>query len=167
MTTASKAGRVDALRQMIEECEGFDKIEELKNHKNEEVCKKAAELIEKFANHLQIIYKHRAKVYRFDKDTKKWKERGVGDIEILHNTKRMTYRILLRRDQPHKIACNHYITIDQQLEPIQGSETALTWVAMDFSDDRRGELEIIAVRFKLPETKEEFKKAFETAQDWM
>ena len=56
---------------------------------------------------------------RFDKDTKEWKERGVGDIKILHHVKRMTYRILLRRDQIHKIACNHYITTEQQLEPMQ------------------------------------------------
>merc|ERR1719273_2755080 len=76
----------------------------------------------------------------------------------------MTYRILLRRDQIHKIACNHYITTEQQLEPMQSSETALTWFAMDFTDDPSGQLEKLAVRFKLPETKEEFKKAFETAQ---
>ena len=44
------------------------------------------------------------------------------------------------------------------------SETALTWFAMDFTDDPSGQLEKLAVRFKLPETKEEFKKAFETAQ---
>jgi hypothetical protein len=47
---------------------------------------------------------------------------------------------------------------------MQSSETALTWFAMDFTDDPSGQLEKLAVRFKLPETKEEFKKAFETAQ---
>merc|ERR1712223_1636393 len=112
----------------------------------------------------EVLFKHRAKVYRFDKDTKEWKERGVGDIKILHHKEKNTFRILLRRDQVHKIACTHYINVNQVLEPMQSSETALTWFAMDFTDDPSGQLEKLAVRFKLPETKEEFKKAFETAQ---
>ena len=44
------------------------------------------------------------------------------------------------------------------------SETALTWIAMDFTDDPKGKLEKLAVRFKLAETKDDFKKAFESAQ---
>ena len=44
------------------------------------------------------------------------------------------------------------------------SETALTWFAMDFTDDSNGRLEKLAVKFKLAATKEEFKEAFETAQ---
>ena len=44
------------------------------------------------------------------------------------------------------------------------SETALTWFAMDFTDDPAGQVEKLAVKFKLAETKDEFKKAFESAQ---
>ena len=35
---------------------------------------------------------------------------------------------------------------------------------MDFTDDPSGKLEKLAVRFKLAETKDDFKKAFEAAQ---
>ena len=56
---------------------------------------------------------------RFDPEVKQWKERGVGDIKILNHPAKNTFRILLRRDQVHKIACNHYITVEQMLEPMQ------------------------------------------------
>lgn len=46
------------------------------------------------------------------------------------------------------------------------SETALTWFAMDFAEDEaNGQLEKLAVRFKLAETKDEFKKIFEECQE--
>ena len=65
---------------------------------------------------LEILYIF---FFRFDKDVKQWKERGVGDIKILHHQAKNTFRVLLRRDQVHKIACNHYISQDQTLEPMQ------------------------------------------------
>jgi len=49
---------------------------------------------------------------------------------------------------------------------MQSSETALTWLAIDFSEDEvNGITEKLAVRFKLAETKDEFKKVFEEAQE--
>lgn len=46
------------------------------------------------------------------------------------------------------------------------SETALTWLAIDFSEDEiNGITEKLAVRFKLAETKDEFKKVFEECQE--
>merc|ERR1711881_755372 len=71
------------------------------------------------------VFKHRAKVYRFDPETKQWKERGVGDIKILKHPKRLTYRVLLRREQIHKIACNHMINASMELKPLPSSETTL------------------------------------------
>ena len=49
---------------------------------------------------------------------------------------------------------------------IYSSETALTWLAIDFSEDEiNGITEKLAVRFKLAETKDEFKKVFEESQE--
>jgi len=45
----------------------------------------------------EIIFCHRAKLYRFESSTKEWKEKGVGDIKILHQREKNAYRILLRR----------------------------------------------------------------------
>lgn len=114
----------------------------------------------------EVMFKHRAKVYRYDPDTKQWKERGVGDIKILFHPDKKTYRVLLRRDQVHKIACNHYINLEQQLKPLSSSETALTWFAMDYCEgSEEGKMENLAVKFKLADTKDEFQKVFEAAQE--
>ncbi len=112
----------------------------------------------------EVLFKHRAKVYRFDKDSKQWKERGIGDMKILKHGQKNTFRVLLRREQIHKIACNHLISTDMELKPMASSETAVTWFAMDYADDE-GKLENLAVRFKLTETLNDFKKVFEDCQE--
>ena len=108
-------------------------------------------------------FKHRAKVYRYDTATKQWKERGVGDIKILKHPTKLTYRVLLRRDQTHKVACNHMIDEAMELKPMATSETALCWFAIDYADGD-GKNEHLAVKFKTADTKNDFKAAFEAAQ---
>lgn len=112
------------------------------------------------------LFKHRAKVYRYCSDSKQWKERGVGDIKILRNPSSGITRVLLRRDQVHKIAANHRITKEMDLKPLSNSETAWCWYAMDFSDghEETGSLEHLAVRFKGKETADNFKAKFEECQ---
>ena len=113
------------------------------------------------------LFKHRAKVYRYCSDTKQWKERGVGDIKILKNPRSGITRVLLRRDQVHKIAANHRISKEMELKPLSGSETAWCWYAMDFSEGHEdtGSLEHLAVRFKTKDTAENFKAKFEECQN--
>ena len=112
------------------------------------------------------LFKHRAKVYRYCSETKQWKERGVGDIKILKNPRSGITRVLLRRDQVHKIAANHRISKEMELKPLASSETAWCWYAMDFSEghEESGSLEHLAVRFKTKETAENFKAMFEECQ---
>lgn len=45
------------------------------------------------------VFCHRAKLYRYEAATKEWKERGVGEMKILHHPVKKTYRLLLRREQ--------------------------------------------------------------------
>jgi len=111
----------------------------------------------------EVVFQFRSKVYRYDPDTKQWKERGVGDLKILKHPSRNTFRVLLRRDQIFKIAVNHLINCDMELKPMAGSDNAVCWFAMDFAEDE-SKLEHLAARFKLTETKDEFKKKFEECQ---
>ncbi|KAI1286012.1 E3 SUMO-protein ligase RanBP2 [Halotydeus destructor] len=98
----------------------------------------------------EIVYVHRAKLYRYDKPTKQWKERGVGDIKILKHKDGKRYRMLLRREQVHKLACNHYINAAMTFSPMPNSSTSVSWVANDFSEGEVVE-EFLAVKFKSSE----------------
>ncbi|XP_033209269.1 E3 SUMO-protein ligase RanBP2 isoform X2 [Belonocnema kinseyi] len=105
----------------------------------------------------------RAKLYRFDADTKEWKERGVGEMKILHHAERGTYRILLRREQVHKVVCNMLLTADVEFQPLQTSDRAWMWAGMNYYEGETN-LEKLAIRFKNPELAHQFKEAIDKAQ---
>lgn len=54
-----------------------------------------------------MLYSHRAKLYR--KAEQEWKERGLGDVKLLHQEATGRLRLLMRREQVHKICLNHYV----------------------------------------------------------
>ncbi|XP_069130814.1 E3 SUMO-protein ligase RanBP2-like isoform X2 [Argopecten irradians] len=111
----------------------------------------------------EILYEHRAKLYRFDKQ--EWKERGLGNVKILHNSESGKCRLLMRRDQIHKVCCHHYITQDLELKPMPKTDgKALVWFAMDFSDENPS-MENFSIRFKTAEIANNFSDAFVKAQE--
>ncbi|XP_058134297.1 E3 SUMO-protein ligase RanBP2 isoform X3 [Dasypus novemcinctus] len=111
----------------------------------------------------EILFKERAKLYRWDRDVSQWKERGVGDIKILWHTVKNYYRILMRRDQVFKVCANHVITKTMELKPLNVSNNALVWTASDYADGE-AKVEQLAVRFKTKEMADYFKKKFEECQ---
>lgn len=112
----------------------------------------------------QVLFSHRAKLYRYDKVLSQWKERGIGDIKILQSYDTKLTRLVMRRDQVLKLCANHWITSDMNLEPMKGAEKAWIWSAYDFAEGE-GKVEQLAVRFKLLETANSFKEFFEKAKD--
>ncbi|KAJ8252858.1 hypothetical protein GJAV_G00206370 [Gymnothorax javanicus] len=111
-----------------------------------------------------IVFCHRAKLYRYDKELSQWKERGIGDIKILQNKDTKRVRLVMRRDQVLKLCANHWITSTMKLEPMKGAEKAWIWSALDFSEGE-GKVEQLAVRFKLLEVAIAFKDVFEAAKN--
>ncbi|KAM9709165.1 E3 SUMO-protein ligase RanBP2 isoform 1-T1 [Menidia menidia] len=112
-----------------------------------------------------VVFSHRAKLYRYDKEAGQWKERGIGDLKILQNYDTKRVRLIMRRDQVLKICANHWITTVMRLEPMKGAEKAWVWSAMDFAEDGEGNIEQLAVRFKLQDTANAFKQVFDEAKD--
>ncbi|NP_001380542.1 RANBP2-like and GRIP domain-containing protein 2 isoform 2 [Homo sapiens] len=111
----------------------------------------------------QVVFSHMAELYRYDKDVGQWKERGIGDIKILQNYDNKQVRIVMRRDQVLKLCANHRITPDMSLQNMKGTERVWVWTACDFADGER-KVEHLAVRFKLQDVADSFKKIFDEAK---
>ncbi|NWS55657.1 RBP2 ligase, partial [Chunga burmeisteri] len=111
----------------------------------------------------QVVFSHRAKLYRYDKDANQWKERGIGDIKILQNYDNKQVRIVMRRDQVLKLCANHRITPDMNMQQMKGSDRVWLWTACDFADGER-KVELLAVRFKLQDVADSFKQIFDEAK---
>uniref|UniRef100_A0A673IFZ0 RanBD1 domain-containing protein n=1 Tax=Sinocyclocheilus rhinocerous TaxID=307959 RepID=A0A673IFZ0_9TELE len=108
----------------------------------------------------------RAKLFRFDSESKEWKERGIGSIKILKHKTSGKVRLLMRREQVLKICANHYITADMALKPNAGSDKSWVWYAMDYADEMP-RTEQLAIRFKTADEAALFKVKFEEAQKFL
>lgn len=95
--------------------------------------------------------------------TKEWKERGVGEMKLLHHIAQGTYRLLLRREQVHKVVCNLLLTADQEFNTLSSSDRAWCWAGMNYAEEEPA-LEELAVKFKNPEIAAQFKNAIDKAQ---
>jgi len=110
------------------------------------------------------LFKMRAKLFRFDKEGRDWKERGTGDLRLLKHKQTSKVRLVMRRDKTLKVCANHFITSDMKLAPNVGSDRSWVWsVAADVADGE-ATAETLAVRFGNSENAQLFKQAFESAQ---
>ena len=107
-----------------------------------------------------ILFCNRAKLYRFSSDSKAWKERGIGEIKLTHNKEQETCRVIMRRDQVHKLCANHAILEFMELKPLK-SEKSWTWFTQADISDGEIKPEQFSVRFKTVEIAQEFKSIFE------
>ena len=107
----------------------------------------------------------RSKMYRFDKESNEWKERGTGDLKLLKSLKTGQVRVLMRREKTHKICANHLVVKGMELKAMMGSDKS--WLYQTVADYSEGEArpETLSVRFANPEHAQEFKAKFEEAME--
>jgi E3 SUMO-protein ligase RanBP2 len=111
------------------------------------------------------LFTHRTKLFRWQKD--EWKERGLGNISFLEHIETGRIRIIMRREQILKLCCNHNLTGDLKLLPMEKANgKAYLWYAMDFTDGEP-KPEQFCVRFKTKEIADEFAKIFRESNDKM
>lgn len=111
-----------------------------------------------------IAFEHRAKLLRFVKESKEWKERGIGNMKVLVNRSDPNkVRLLMRREQVFKLCCNQMLEKDAKFNKLPKSETAMSWIGQDYSENRL-ETELLAIRFKTADTCKQFHDAILKAQ---
>ena len=110
-----------------------------------------------------IVFCERAKLYRYYKDVPEWKERGVGEMKILHHVKYGRYRLLLRREQVYKVACNLLLTPDITFSKMTSTDRAWVWAGMNYAEEQPC-IEQLAVKFKTPELAKNFKDTVDRIQ---
>jgi len=110
------------------------------------------------------LYKMRAKLFKFVKESSEWKERGTGDVRLLKHLENGKTRLVMRRDKTLKVCANHYIVPEMKLSPNVGSDRSWVWNAA--ADVSEGEPEAVtfAIRFANSENANAFKDAFIKAQ---
>ncbi|KAJ7514588.1 hypothetical protein O6H91_23G051400 [Diphasiastrum complanatum] len=111
-----------------------------------------------------VLLDLKAKLYRFDKEGKQWKERGVGLVKLLKHKESEKVRLLMRQNKTLKICANHLVLPSTSLQEHAGSDKSWVWHATDFSD---GELkdELFCIRLGSTENAQKFKEVFEEAQE--
>jgi len=112
----------------------------------------------------EVLFKMRAKLFRFDADAAEWKERGTGDVRLLAHKETQKVRLVMRRDKTLKVCANHVISSDMRLQPNIGSDRSWVWkVAADYSESPPT-AETLAIRFANSDNAAQFKTAFEDGQ---
>ncbi|WWD17516.1 hypothetical protein CI109_101957 [Kwoniella shandongensis] len=112
----------------------------------------------------EVLFKMRAKLFRFTKESLEWKERGTGDVRLLKHKETKKVRLVMRRDKTLKVCANHHVSGDMKLSPNVGSDRSWVWnVAADYAEGEATP-ETLAIRFGNSENANLFKTAFEEAQ---
>merc|ERR1719427_1691197 len=111
----------------------------------------------------ELLFKSRAKLYRFDNNVNEWKERGLGEYKISYNEEYNIYRVVMRREQVLKVCANHTIMADMKM--MRSGEKRCMYVANDRSDEQEGKSEKLLVSFKYKETADEMLEVVKSIQE--
>lgn len=123
-------------------------------------------VVNTFEENEEELIKLRAKLFRYDSNESppEWKERGTGEVKLLHNSERKTVRVVMRRDKTLKICANHFVATWMELKPNCGSDRAWVWsVPGDFADETPRN-ELFAIKFASAENAMKWKDKFEEAK---
>ena len=114
---------------------------------------------------LDVLFCERAKLYRFDSDSSRWKERGFGEMKLLRHPKSCQGRVLMRREQIKKLCANHYISAGMELKPNVGSDRSWVWYTPADYAEGEAKPERLAIKFKSAEIAGKFKEVFDDLRE--
>ncbi|XP_030374660.1 E3 SUMO-protein ligase RanBP2 isoform X2 [Scaptodrosophila lebanonensis] len=106
--------------------------------------------------HETKLFGERATLYRFDSDLKEWKERGVGELKILKHNDLKTCRMVMRREQIHKLVLNMQIVERFKVDYMNNNKKSFVWAHLNYAESSEGILERLACRFRKQESADSF-----------
>ncbi|XP_065643044.1 uncharacterized protein LOC136074635 [Hydra vulgaris] len=109
----------------------------------------------------EVMYSNRLKLYRYDLTTKRWKERGIGELKITRDKTNNNCRIVMRREQVRKLCANHAIVADMELKPQGKSNKAWVWSTQADISDGEAKSGQFCANFKTSESATDFKLCFD------
>merc|ERR1719162_2225210 len=121
----------------------------------------------------ECTFKQRARLFKYGESmldvgtgTKKWNDRGTGDVRLLKHKEFGKIRLLMRQDKTMKVVVTHLVNPDTELAPNVGSDRSWVWSACDFS---LGEIDdaVFAIRFRNTDEAKTFKEAYDGARGEM
>lgn len=104
-----RSGSAKALKDAAKE-EDDDKADEEEADVHFEPVVHLTEKVETKTNEEaeEQTFKMRAKLFKFDSESREWKERGTGDVRLLKHRENGKTRLVMRRDKTLKVCANHY-----------------------------------------------------------
>ncbi|KAK9685730.1 Ran GTPase binding protein Sbp1 [Basidiobolus ranarum] len=152
-------------KTVVDEVKNEEEVENSPDVHFEPVIKLDEVEVKTFEEDEESLFKMRAKLFRFDKELKEWKERGTGDVRFLKHQETGKIRLVMRRDKTHKVCANHYVTAEMALTPNVGSDRSWVWnTTADIADGAEPTAETLAIRFANSENANLFKDKFEEVQ---
>ncbi|KAF1939718.1 ran-specific GTPase-activating protein 1 [Clathrospora elynae] len=127
-------------------------------HLTEKVDTKTNEELE------EEVFMMRAKLFKFDRESREWKERGTGNVRLLKHKENGKTRLVMRRDKTLKVCANHYVVPDMKLSTNVGSDRSWVWNAAADVSEGEPEAQTLAIRFANSENANMFKESFIKAQ---
>ncbi|XP_008805130.2 ran-binding protein 1 homolog a-like isoform X1 [Phoenix dactylifera] len=107
-----------------------------------------------------VLLDLKAKLYRFDKEGKQWKERGTGNVKLLKHKESGKVRLVMRQAKTLKICANHLVLPSIKMQEHVGNDKSCVWHAVDFSEGELKE-EMFCIRLGSVENCKKFKEKVE------
>ncbi|PIM97665.1 Ran-binding protein RANBP1 [Handroanthus impetiginosus] len=108
----------------------------------------------------EAILDQNSKLYRFDKEENRWKERGVGTVRLLRHLVNGKVRLVMRQSKTFKICANHFVLETMTVQEHEGNDKSCVWHAADYADGEFKD-EIFCLRFSSVENCRTFMEMFQ------
>lgn len=113
----------------------------------------------------ETLFKARSKIYIWDKESKEWKERGLGNISVVKEEKTGKIKIVHVQEQTFKLRAFFYVYGEKMclLKKMETVKNAFCFTCIDYSDDvTKPAIRQFGIRFN---KEEEFNKFQEVVEE--